>query len=901
MGRLHWHALDQQTVLERLDGSGQGLTTRQWRERLDRYGPNALPAGVESTPWRIFFEQFKDFMVMMLLAATGVAALLGEMADAVIIVIIVLLNAGLGTVQEYRAERALRALKDLAAPVARVLREGIPCEVPAEALVPGEVMLLAAGDRVAADGRLLEVHGLEVDESLLTGESVPVLKHTGVLAARVLPAPDRTNMVFMGTVITRGRGQAVVVATGMATEMGAIAGTMAEAGAGETPLQRRLDQLGRWLVLSCALVCGAVVVAGVRRGDSWFHMLLTGVSLAVAAVPEGLPAVVTVALARGVQRMAARSAIVRTLPAVETLGCATLICTDKTGTLTRNEMTVRRVVLAAGARYRVTGTGYDPSGEFCPEAGVGDMPGLTLALTAGALCNDARLVHEAGKRGKGQSWRVSGDPTEGALLVAASKLGLDLGALAREHPRLDEMPFTPERRRMSVVVRHRGGRRAYIKGAPDTVLGMCSWVHAGPTRQALDAGKRRGLAAATEEMAGEGLRVLGLAYRELSPDVSGAVEESAVFLGLVGLWDPPRPEAVPAIARCRRAGIRPVMITGDHPATAAAIARETGLLTAGGRVLTGEQLAALADRARPRHLQEVAVYARVSPQQKLGLVRAFRTQGQVVAMTGDGVNDAPALKEADIGIAMGLSGTDVSKEASGMILADDNFATIVAAIEEGRAIYANIRKFIRYLLSCNVGEVLVMLGTTLAGWPLPLLPMQILWVNLVTDGLPAMALGVEPPEEDIMTQPPRGSDEGVFARGLAAKILVRGVMIAAVTALAFGWSLHSTGDLTRARTLAFVTLVFCQLFHVFECRSERRNIFSLPPLGNAWLILAVACSALMTLGAVVLPVVQPYFQTTQLALQEWLAALVLSSLTLGVAAVRQFFSWGWRWMRRAGT
>lgn len=900
MKTLHWHALDRQAVLERLDGSEQGLTVRQWRERLDRYGPNALPTGGECTPLRIFFEQFKDFMVMMLLAATGVAALLGEIADAVIIVIIVLLNAVLGTVQEYRAERALQALKDLAAPVARVLREGIPCEVPAEALVPGEMMLLGAGDRVAADGRLLEVHGLEADESLLTGESVPVLKHAGVLAPRALPAPDRTNMVFMGTVITRGRGLAVVVGTGMATEMGAIAGTMAEAGAGETPLQRRLDQLGRWLVLVCALVCGAVVVAGVRRGDSWFHMLLTGVSLAVAAVPEGLPAVVTVALARGVQRMASRAAIVRTLPAVETLGCATLICTDKTGTLTRNEMTVRRVVLASGAGYQITGTGYDPCGEFRLEAGVGAESELALALTAAALCNDARLVRETGKPGKGQSWRVSGDPTEGALLVAGAKLGMDLGALAWEHPRLDEMPFTPERRRMSVVVRHRGGRRAYIKGAPDAILGMCPWIPAGPTRQALDAGKRRELGAATEKLAGEGLRVLGLAYRELPMAHSGEVEENAVFLGLVGLWDPPRPEAVPAIARCRRAGIRPVMITGDHPATAAAIARETGLLPVGGRVLTGEQLAALPDRTLSRHLHEVAVYARVSPQQKLRLIRAFRAQGQVVAMTGDGVNDAPALKEADIGIAMGLAGTDVSKEASGMILADDNFATIVAAIEEGRAIYANIRKFIRYLLSCNVGEVLVMLGTTLVGWPLPLLPMQILWVNLVTDGLPAMALGVEPPEDDLMTQPPRGSGEGVFARGLAAKILVRGVMIAAVTALAFGWSLHRTQDLTRARTLAFVTLVFCQLFHVFECRSERRSIFSLPPLGNAWLLMAVACSALMTLGVVVLPLAQPYFQTTQLAPQEWLAALVLSGLTLGVAAVRQFLNWGWRWVRRAG-
>ncbi|MEW6522664.1 MAG: calcium-translocating P-type ATPase, SERCA-type [Bacillota bacterium] len=892
MGKLHWHGLDNDTVLELLGSSWEGLTSRQCRERLDRYGLNVLETGDGLPVLRILLDQFKDFMVMMLLAATAVAALLGEVADAVTIVVIVVLNAVLGFVQEYRAERSLHALKRMTAPVARALRDGAECVVPAEELVPGDIIQLGPGDRVPADARILHARALEVDQSLLTGESLPVAKHAGVLPGRELASPDWTNMVFMGTVVTQGRARGVVVATGMETEMGAIAETIEEAGTGDTPLQRRLDHLGRYLGLACLLVCGLVVAAGITRGESWFHMFLAGVSLAVAAIPEGLPAVVTVALALGVQRMAARSAIVRRLPAVETLGCATLICSDKTGTLTKNEMTLREVTLASGARYEVSGSGYSPEGQFSLVEGAPAAPDLALILTAGAICNNARLLQEnVRQRGRIQrKWKVSGDPTEGALLVAAAKLGLDGETLSRCNPRVDELPFSAERRCMSVVVQRGAVRRAYIKGAPDTVMGMCSLARAGDSEHRLDAGWQRRITGQADTMAGQALRVLALAYRDLPATGETEIEKDAVFLGIVGLLDPPRPEAVLAVSRCRQAGIRPVMITGDHPATAAAVARETGLMTPGTGVLTGAQLDALDDPALARHLEHTSVYARVSPQHKLRLIRAFRAQGHVVAMTGDGVNDAPAVKEADIGIAMGLSGTDVTKEASDMILADDNFRTIVAAVEEGRAIYDNIRKFIRYLLSCNVGEVLVMLAAVLLGWPLPLIPMQILWVNLVTDGLPAMALGVDPADPDNMRRPPRRSEEGVFSRGLGIKIAVRGIMIAAATALTFGWCLGQTGDVARARTVAFVTLVFCQLFHVFECRSETRNVFSMGLTSNPWLVVAVTCSVAMTLVAATHPALQPHFQTRSLTLEEWMAALAVSGLMLVTAAVRHLLA-----------
>jgi len=899
-----WHARSAEDALNYWRTErGEGLANAEAAERLKLFGYNEVAERERPAWWRRFFAQFQDFMVLVLLAATLISGLLGEYVDAVTILAIVMLNAVLGFVQEYRAERSMAALKRLTAPTARVVRTGNILHVPARELVPGDILLLEPGDVVAADGRLVEAANLEAEEATLTGESLPVRKLADRVYGEDAPVGDRKNMVYAGTVVTRGRGAAVVCGTGMETEVGRIAGLIQDVAEEDTPLQRRLDNLGRLLVWGCLAVCLMVVAAGVARGEPLLLMCLTGISLAVAAIPEGLPAIVTVALALGVQRMIRRNAIVRKLPAVETLGCTTVICSDKTGTLTRNAMTVRQV-FCGGRTYDVGGVGYEIKGEFFLDKQEFDAKKdkcLMQCLTIGCLCNNSVLkqggvgITGLWRRRNERGWSVEGDPTEGALVVAAAKAGIWRADYEKKERRLAEIPFEAERRRMAVVYGGPDGATLYVKGAPDTVLELCRYYSDGNRELPLTPELIARITAANEAMTNGALRVLAMAYRRLAPGeaaaVSEATERELVFAGLAGMIDPPRPEAKEAIALCRQAGIRTVMITGDHRNTAVAIARELRMYRDGvSRALTGSEVDALGERELAAAAAETTVYARVSPAHKLRIVRALKQKGHIVAMTGDGVNDAPAVKEADIGVAMGMSGTDVTREASAMTLADDNFATIVAAVEEGRGIYDNIRKFIRYLLACNVGEVLTMFAAALAGLPLPLLPLQILWVNLVTDGLPAMALGVDPKAPDTMYRPPRDPAESVFSRGLARKIIFRGLQIGFTTLLVFAGAYLLRGDLALARTMAFATLVFCQLFHVYDCRSELLTVFEVGVFSNKYLLLATGCSALMQVAVIHLPLLGGVFGTVPLGPQEWAIVLVLSGWTSIAAGIRHLLT-----------
>jgi Ca2+-transporting ATPase len=895
---------------------GLGLQPAEARRRQGLFGLNEIVRNKRVSPARILVSQFTNFMVLVLLGAAAVSYIIGEAADVAAILAIVVLNAVLGFAQEYRAEQALERLRELAAPTARVVRgdKSRTEVVAARELVPGDLVLVEAGDRVPADLRVVEAHVLRTQEASLTGESAPVDKTTAAPLGEVSSLADLSCALFMGTEVTSGRGRALVVATGMETEFGKIAGLIQEAGDAATPLQRRMEQLGRYLVLACLVISGLVVWAGVMRGEPVGEMFLAGVSLAVAAIPEGLPAVVTVLLALGVQRMIRRQVIVRKLPAVETLGCATIVCTDKTGTLTQNEMTARRLWTPAGL-YASSGEGFSPRGRLRVLPGDGALaagrardargpgdPALRLLLVGGVLCSDARLEGGHG----GQPFTVHGDPTEGALLVAGVKAGLDRATLEPRFPRVAELPFTPERRRMTTVHAWTGpaaggpsenarARRvvAFCKGAPDTVLELCSHYQDAGTPSPLTPPVRERALAAADQLAASGLRVLAVAYRRLEEEVGrepspDRVERNLILAGLVGLADPPRPEVRGAIDVCRRAGVKVSMVTGDHPATALAVAREIRLLDPGlseaQQVLTGRELDLIPDRVLARRAAEVRVWARVSPGDKLTIVRALRRAGEVVAMTGDGVNDAPAVREADIGVAMGRSGTAVTKEASDMVLADDNFASIVAALEEGRTIYDNIRRSIRYLLSCNTGEILTMLIGALFQLPLPLLPLQILWVNLVTDGLPAMALGLQAPEPDVATRPPRPPREGIFARRLGVKILGRGFIIGLSTIAIYVGTLHLTGwDLPLARTMAFATLCLSQLIHAFDCRSETRALSEIPVASNWYLLAGVACSLGLLLASIYVPALSPLFHNVPLGVAEWAAVAVAS--TWGQVAV----------------
>ncbi len=819
--------------------AAHGLTPAEAAARLAQHGPNKLAQKERASALGLLAAQFKNTLIVILLAATVLSAFLGEIVDAAIILAIVLFCAILGFVQEYRAERALDALKRMLAPTVRVLREGIEMRIPSADLVPGDIMLLEAGDRISADARLIEIHALKCDEAALTGESFPVDKSVAPVATDVALA-DRRNIVFAGTVVSYGRGKAVVTNTGMKTEFGQIAEQVSSVERELSPLEKRTAEIGRSLGLLALGVCAIAIVVGVGR--AWlgneldWQLLLTltmfAIALAVAAVPEALAAIVTGALAVGMHEMAKRNALVRRMPAVETLGCTTVICSDKTGTLTKGEMTVRRMFVS-GRSIDVGGAGYAPTGAFEP-ANAPEDPALNLMLTAGLLCNDAQLANDDGR------WFVKGDPTEGALAVVAAKAGIAQDETRRDAPRIAEFPFSSERKRMTTVHRMPDGRQlAFVKGAPEVLLDRCVTQQCEARDEPLTDTERARILAANEAMASSALRVLAVAYKPLAAGDEcdeEALERDLVFLGLVGMMDPPRDEVKEAVRICREVCIRPVMITGDHRLTAVAVAAEIGIHREGDMVLTGEELERLGDEEFGRIVDRVSVYARVSPMDKLKIVRAWKNRGEIVAMTGDGVNDAPALKHADIGIAMGISGTDVAKESADMVLGDDNFATIVSAIERGRWIYDNIKKYLTYLLRANITEVVVLGGVVIAAGPeyLPLLPAAILYINLATDGLPALALGLAPPDRDIMQRPPRNPSESVFSKDVRVLVLL-GLLIECPILL-WVW-FDNYADLETARTEMFLLLVFIELTIVMSFRSLRYSIFEAPP--HKWLLIAM--------------------------------------------------------------
>ena len=881
-----WHALTVES-LERELGSDRntGLTEREAEHRLTTVGPNELPEAPPPSPLKILLAQFSSLIVWVLIGAAVVSGLLQEWIDAAAIVAIVILNAILGFVQEFRAERSLAALRKLSVATARVIREGVARSIPARQLVPGDLIQVEAGDRIPADSRLIYATSLQTQEASLTGESTPVSKSAESISQTEVPLGDRRNMLFMSTIAVSGKGRALVTATGPKTELGKIAAMIhreAQAEQEETPLQRRLEQLGHTLLWLSLVIVAVVFLLGMLRGVPLIMMFLTSVSLAVAAIPEGLPAVVTITLALGVTRMVQRHALIRRLPAVETLGSTTVICSDKTGTLTKNEMTVTHLYLD-GEVLTVSGEGYTPLGEIRTEKGPTSAKpylGLTALLRAGVLCNGAELRQE------GSAWQVVGDPTEGALLVVAAKTGLSKADLDRENPVLGEVPFDSERKKMTVVRHAASGPVAYVKGAPDVLLRDCTaWMTGDGQITTLTEESRQRILSTNRQFASQALRVLGIAMRPLDilPDAYTAtsLEHDLTFLGLVGMKDPIRPEAKAAVETCRTAGIQTVMITGDHKDTAVAIAQDLGIFETGAQAISGTELDRLSDDELEQRVSGTAVYARVSAEHKLRVVRAWKRRGAVVAMTGDGVNDAPALKAADIGVAMGITGTDVTKEASDMVVTDDNFASIAAAVEEGRAVFDNIRKAVFYLLSCNISEILLMLLATLFALPLPLLPVQILWINLVTDGLPALALAVDPKDRDLMRRPPRSPAERFLTKERFLMLFAQGSFLALISLGAFVYCLYGMDlNLERARTLTFTILVMAQLFHAFNNRNDRRSLFEIGLFTNKPLLGAVALSAALQAVIVLTPAIHPIFDVVPFDAEHWFLVLGIGLLPL---------------------
>jgi Ca2+-transporting ATPase len=874
-----WYDRNTTDVLRELRSAEHGLTAAEARRRLAEHGPNELQAVARTSPWHTLAAQFKNVLIVILLVATLLSGLMGHALEAVVIAVIVLFAVLLGFVQEYRAERALEALRAMAAPVAHALRDGVESPIPARELVPGDVVILRAGDRVPADARIGLAVNLAIDEAALTGESAAVEKTADRLDVAEPAIGDRRNMAFAGTLVARGRGQAVVVATGMATEFGRISGLVQSVEAGRTPLQENLDRLGATLGKAALVVVAVIVALGIWRGMPPLEMLVFGIALAVAVVPEALPAVVTISLALGVRRMVRRNALVRRLPVVETLGSTSAICTDKTGTLTRNEMTVRRVV-TADAPLEVTGVGYAAEGAFRLDgAEVRPAGAARELLEACVLASDARVLRDAdGRR------HVEGDPTEAALVVAAEKAGLDAAALDAAAPRAHEIGFTSERRRMTTLHAGPGASTAYSKGSVDVVLADCTHRRRGDADIPLDDAARTAVADEEAAMAASGLRVLAFARKHGAS--ADDAERGMTLLGLVGMMDPPRAEAAAAVRTCRDAGIVPVMITGDHPLTARAVASEIGLL-GDRRVVSGAELARMDDVTLARDVEGIGVYARVSPADKLRVIAAWQGTGHVVAMTGDGVNDAPALKKADVGIAMGVTGTDVSKEAAAVTLLDDNFASIVAAVEEGRIVFSNIRKYLTFLLSSNVGEILLMAGAALAGLPIPLTAVQILYVNLATDGLPALALAVDPPEDDLMRRHPRDPRKGVFTRPLVVLLLAGGLWSACINLGLFTWLLRSGRPLAEAMAMTFLSLVLIQFFKAYNYRSDRYSVLR-RPFANRWLNAAVGWELLLLLAVVYVPFLQGPFGTFDLAWQDW---ALTAGLALTVVPVLEAVKW----------
>ncbi|MCA1321341.1 cation-translocating P-type ATPase [Bacillus tianshenii] len=876
---MKWHEMRTEEVVEKINSNVKnGLSESEAKNRLLQFGANELQEAERPNAFLVFLEQFKDFMVVVLLAATLISGLLGEYIDAVAIIAIVIINGVLGFFQERKAERSLQALKELSAPQVTVLREREWRKVASREIVAGDVVKFSSGDRIGADMRIVQASSLEIEESALTGESVPAVKRDTPVQGSDISIGDQENMAFMGTLVTRGSGVGIVVATGMNTAMGQIADLLQSAETTITPLQRKLEQLGKILIFVALFLTMLVVILGVIQGHNMYDMFLAGVSLAVAAIPEGLPAIVTVALSLGVQRMIKQKSIVRKLPAVETLGCASVICSDKTGTLTQNKMTVTHA-WSGGHTWTVTGNGYDPAGEFIANDAKDPAQNKSLQqlLTFGLICNHANIIK------KNNQFVLDGDPTEGALLVAAMKAGYTKEGLLQEFAIVKEYPFDSERKMMSMVVEDKQGKLFLItKGAPDVISGVSEFILWEGKKQLYTTKYESIVKDTVHVLASQALRNIAVAFKPLNhfhhTMTEKDVEKELILIGIQGMIDPPRPEVKQAVKECKEAGIKTVMITGDHIVTAKAIATDIGILPMGGKVLEGKELQKMSQEELEEMVDDVYVFARVSPQHKLSIVKALQKKGHIVAMTGDGVNDAPAIKASDIGIAMGITGTDVAKEASSLVLLDDNFATIKSAIKEGRNIYENIRKFIRYLLASNVGEILVMLFAMLLALPLPLVPIQILWVNLVTDGLPAMALGLDQAESNVMKRQPRHPKEGVFARGLWWKIISRGFLIGLVTLIAFIIVYRQHPDeLIYAQTVAFATLVMAQLIHVFDCRSER-SIFHRNPFQNLYLVGAVISSIILMLIVIYYPPLQAIFHTVSLAPEEWLLIMGLASL-----------------------
>ncbi len=919
-----WHSVSSEEALDRLQTAfNQGLSSDEAQRRLAQHGPNELTEAPRPGFWSRLLDQFRNFLVMILIVASVVSLLLGDFVEAVAIMAIVALNAILGVIQESKAEESLAALKKMAAPEARVIRDGRQVAVPARNLVQGDIVLLETGNYVPADVRLLEAVNLKIEEASLTGESEPVQKRSDVVLDREIPLGDRRNTAYMGTLVTYGRGRGVVTGTGMNTQIGLIAQMIQSFETEPTPLQRKLEQLGKTLGIAALAICGLVFLVGVGRfmldpipgitlGEQVLEMFIVAVSLAIAAVPEGLPAVVTICLALGMQRMVRRNALLRRLPAVESLGSATAICSDKTGTLTQNAMTVTQV-WTSDAQLAVSGDGYTPEGQFSDGDHVfwpGELPAsVNLLLQVGLLCNDAHIETSGLEEGR-RSWRVVGDPTEGALVVAAAKAGFwndaQHGGVAQ---RAGEIPFDSERKRMTVIYGVRGTALAWqqigldgggegesremgesrdgegeylalVKGAPDLVLELCSQIYEHGQARPLTAADRQRVLDTNSALGSAALRVLGAAVRPLlalpvDDDLTSAqVERELIFVGLTGMIDPPRPEVKPAIATARHAGIKTVMITGDYRNTAIAIAQQIGLLRPGARAITGAELDTLDDASFTEVVEEIDVYARTSPQHKVRIVEALRQRGHIVAMTGDGVNDAPALKRADIGVAMGITGTDVSKETAAMVLTDDNYASIVSAVEEGRVIYSNIRKFVFFLLSCNVGEILIIFLATLAGWPLPLTAIQLLVLNLLTDGAPALALGLEKGDPDIMDRPPRRPNEPVINREMTWRIGIQAIVDTVVVLTVFRIGLSWYPDnVAYAQTMAFATLALSELLRAYTARSERYSVFRIGLWGNRYMQYAVAASLVILLAIIYVPALDPIFNTTSLGPREWLVML----------------------------
>ncbi len=870
---MNWYRMKTHEALEKLGTTEEGLTEQEAAERLGKYGPNKLAEEERISRFKILLHQFTSPLIYILLVAAVVTLLLGEYIDTGVIVAVVLLNAVVGYFQEFKAEESVRSLKRLLVAKARVIRVGREKEIPGADLVPGDIVLLSSGARVPADIRLIHTNELRVDEAMLTGESLPVEKRTEPLSEENLVAADQINMAFMGTAVVNGRAKGVVFATAGATMLGAIAGEVREIGVVRAPIQDKIDRFAKLIGLIVMGASAVLFVVGLLLGESAKDMFMTAVAAAVATIPEGLPIVVTIAMAAGVARMAKNNAIIRKLPAVETLGSTTVICSDKTGTLTRNEMTVTRL-FDGKFTCEVTGTGYEPTGEIVAdeEDALNENGSLNRLLRIGLLCNESDLFEEEGR------FRIDGDPTEGALIVSALKGGLLEEEERENYPQLDIVPFESERGFMATLHEHRGIKMIFAKGAPERIVEMCG-----------DDSDQEEILSKARSFAEKGLRVLAFAWKEAADDQDELshhdVESGMLFAGLQGMIDPPRTEVIEAIAGCKRAGMRVVMITGDHAVTAEAIGRQLGIVAGEEGVLAGRELETMSDDALFERVQQVSVYARVAPEHKLRITRQLIRHGETVAMTGDGVNDAPALKAAHIGIAMGITGTDVAKEASDMVLADDNFASIFSAVKEGRIVFDNLRKVTFFLIPTGIAAIISIIGAMIAAVPIPYIPAQLLWINLVTNGLQDVALAFEPGEKGIIDRPPRAPGEGIMSRMLMERTVLVGMVISIGVVWNYLTALGEGASLENARTVAVTTMVFFQFFQAWNSRSEYRSIFRINPLGNPFLFYSMIAAFFAQLAFIYAPPLQWVFRTVPLTGAEWLRILLVSASIIVVVEI----------------